>query len=216
MVLDRVVERAARAVTLDDLCVAVPDAESDDELHALCEARGWMCSRGSEHDVLDRYYRAALEISADVVVRMTADCPLLDPEVIDRVVRAFLEDRPDYASNTLERTYPRGLDTEVMSLGALERSWQEATAPYQRAHVTPYILEHAESFHLVSVVGPTDHSRHRWVVDVPEDLEFVRSVYAHFEGRDGFSSADVLEILDRNPSLAAINWAVCQKPVREG
>ena len=97
--------------------------------------------RGAVNDVLDRYYRAAKEATAEAIVRITSDCPLIEPEITDLTIRAFLERRPDYASNALQRTYPRGLDTEIMTWDALSRSWHEAKAPYQREHVTPYIYE---------------------------------------------------------------------------
>jgi spore coat polysaccharide biosynthesis protein SpsF len=154
------------------------------------------------------------------VVRITSDCPLIDPEVIDKTVAAFLEAKPDYASNALDRTYPRGLDTEVMSFTALSRAWQEARKPYEREHVTPYIYEHPDKFKLLSVTGAADFSSHRWTVDTAEDLEFVRTIYARFKANPEFagcefSGRDVLDLLELEPELAEINRSVMQKALHE-
>ena len=137
--------------------------------------------RGEVNDVLDRYYHAAKEERADAIVRITSDCPLIEPEITDTTIRAFLERRPDYASNVLERTYPRGLDTEIMTWDALDRSWQQAKEPYEREHVTPYIYENPGRFTLYSVKGDMDYSDHRWTLDEPEDLVFLRAIYERME-----------------------------------
>jgi len=126
--LARVVRRVGRAALIDEVMVATADAPDDDAIVEECRRLRVPCFRGSEHDVLDRFHRAAIAHRADVVVRITADCPLIDPEVTDRVIRAFFDERPDYASNTLRRTYPRGLDTEVMTAAALVRASREARA----------------------------------------------------------------------------------------
>ena len=163
--------------------------------------------------MLDRYFRAAQLAQAEVVVRITADCPLIDPEVTDQTIAAFLDARPDYASNFQVRTYPRGLDTEAMSFAALGKAWQAARKPYEREHVTPYLYEHPEQFKLLSVTGDADHSSHRWTVDTPEDLEFVRAIYSRLKDKDkaGFRSGDVLDLLDREPGLLELNRSVAQK-----
>jgi spore coat polysaccharide biosynthesis protein SpsF len=166
--------------------------------------------------VLDRFYQAARTLKAEAVVRITADCPLIDPQVVDQVVQTFLDVRPDYASNCLERTYPRGLDAEVMTLDALERAWKSATEPSHRAHVTPYLYENPALFKLASVKGEQDYSQHRWTVDTAEDLEFVRAVYAAFTGEETFGWQDVLRLLDARPELSAINRHVVQKALHEG
>lgn len=218
--LARVVERVRRSKLINEFLVATTDRASDDAILEECKRLTVKVSRGDQDDVLDRYYRAAQLAKAEVVVRITSDCPLIDPEVIDKTVAAFLETKPDYASNALERTYPRGLDTEVMSFTALSRAWQEARKPYEREHVTPYIYEHPDRFKLLAVTGPADFSSHRWTVDTPEDLEFVRTIYARFKanpefsGRE-FSGRDVLDLLEREPELAEINRSVLQKALHE-
>lgn len=211
----QVVRRTRAAETLHEVVVATTTEPADDAIVSSCRERGVECFRGSEEDVLDRYYQAAREHAADVVVRITSDCPLIDPEIIDKTVRAFLSERPDYASNGVVRTYPRGLDTEVMTLHALETAWREASQPYQRAHVTPYIYENPDRFKILSVIGDQDHSAYRWTVDTPEDLELVRAVYSRLEG-DGFRLNDVVRLMEREPHLAQTNSSVAQKALHEG
>lgn len=213
--LVRDMDRLSRAETLDEVVVATTVEPADEAIVDLCQERGWPCFRGSEKDVLDRYYRAAQEYQADAVVRITSDCPLIEPQVVDQVVKAFLERQPelDYASNTApERTFPRGLDTEVMRFDALERAWREDDDPAWREHVTPYIRRHPERFQTYGVLNDEDLSRMRWTVDTPEDLAFVRRIYEHF-GHDQFSWHEVLALLDRHPEWLAINRDVQQKAI---
>jgi spore coat polysaccharide biosynthesis protein SpsF len=214
--LARVVRRVGRAAGIDELVVATTVASADDPIVEECRQLGVACFRGSEPDVLDRYYRAAGAHQADVAVRITADCPLIDPGETGRVIRAFFERKPDYASNVLRRTYPRGLDTEVMTAATLARAWREADEPYQRTHVTPYIYQHPESFRLLAVTGEQDRSVHRWTVDSRDDLEFVRAVYLRMDGDDAFSWQGVLRLLCEEPWLAELNRHVRHKQLVEG
>jgi spore coat polysaccharide biosynthesis protein SpsF len=215
-VLDRVLNRLARSRLIQESWVATTVGPADDAIVEHCERIGRKVFRGSEQDVLDRYYRAAQHADADVVVRITSDCPVIDPEVTDATIRAFLDQHADYASNTRVRTYPRGLDTEVMTMRALERAWRESSKPYQREHVTPYIYENPDKFKLHGVENDADHSQHRWTVDTPEDLDLLRAIYARFNGRDDFGWHDVLELVESDPSLADINRHIAQKAVHEG
>jgi spore coat polysaccharide biosynthesis protein SpsF len=215
-VLDRVLNRLGRSELIQELLVATTVEPADDAIVEHCERVGRRVFRGSEHDVLDRYYRAAEFMGADVVVRITSDCPVIDPEVTDATIRAFLDRRADYASNTRVRTYPRGLDTEVMTVQALERAWRESTKSYQREHVTPYIYENPGKFKLHGIENDGDCSQHRWTVDTPEDLQLLRAIYARFGGRDDFGWREVLEFVERDPSLADINRHIAQKAVHEG
>jgi spore coat polysaccharide biosynthesis protein SpsF len=210
-----VVQRTRAAETVDEIVVATTTEPADDLIVAFCREHRVSCFRGSEPDVLDRYYQAARQRGAEAVVRITSDCPLIDPEVIDKTVRAFLVERPDYASNCVVRTYPRGVDNEVMTFRALELAWREARQPYQRVHVTPYIYENPGKFKILSVTGEQDHSAYRWTVDTAEDLEFVRAVYARCEG-EGFLLRDVVRLLERVPELVEINRSVAQKALHEG
>ncbi|HET9308929.1 MAG TPA: glycosyltransferase family protein [Candidatus Sulfotelmatobacter sp.] len=215
-VLARVVSRVRRARLIDDVLVATTDRPADDALVAECRKCSVAVSRGAQEDVLDRYYRAAQLVRAEIVVRITSDCPLIEPEITDKTIAAFLDARPDYASNALQRTYPRGLDTEVMSLDALARAWKEAQKPHEREHVTPYIYEHPEKFRTLSVPGNADYSSHRWTLDTPEDLEFLRAIYARLNNHTTFSWRQVLDVVDREPELMDLNRFVMQKAVHEG
>jgi spore coat polysaccharide biosynthesis protein SpsF len=213
--LARVVNRTCRAKTLQEVVIATTTNTVDDVIVKLCEARGWSWFRGSEEDVLDRYYRAAKKYQADFIVRITSDCPLIDPEVIDQVVQEFLERQPevDYASNTWpRRTFPRGLDTEVMRMDVLERAWREDRNPAWREHVTPYIYRNPNRFRIHNVVSPVDYSAMRWTVDTQEDLAFVRQIYNYF-GHDRFSWREVLKVLEEHPEWVEINRYVQQKVV---
>jgi spore coat polysaccharide biosynthesis protein SpsF len=209
--LAHVVNRARRAATLADLVVATTTEPADDAIARLCEARQWACFRGSQHDVLDRYYQAARCHDAEAVVRLTGDCPLIDPEVIDLVVQAFEDHQPDYASNVLPpRSFPRGLDTEVMSFAALARAWHEDDNPAWREHVTPFLYRHAERFRLHRVAAPADYSSLRWTVDTPEDWQLAARIHEAI-GHDRFSWRDVLALLKRHPEWTDLNRDVQQK-----
>ena len=214
--LARVVRRTQRALSLDDVVVATTVERADEAIVAECRKLAVSVFRGDEQDVLDRYYQAARTHRAEAIVRITSDCPLIEPEVIDKVVHAFLEARPDYGSNVLQRTYPRGLDTEVMSISALERAWQNATERYQRVHVTPYLYENPDQFRLLSVKNAQDYSGYRWTVDTPDDLAFVREVYQRLGDGDAIHWMDVVALLAREPQLAELNRAIGQKALHEG
>ncbi len=211
--LARVVGRLRHADRINELLVATTDRPEDDAIVDECRKLSVLVSRGDQDDVLDRYFKAAQFASADVVVRITADCPLIDPEITDTTIARFIDEVPDYASNTMVRTYPRGLDTEVMSFSALSKAWQKAQKSYEREHVTPYLLEHPSEFRLVSVVGDRDYSTHRWTVDTPEDLLFVRTVYERLKAKGMFSWRAVLALLDRESELSELNRDVVQKVI---
>ena len=214
-VLERVISRLRRCDHLNEVVVATTDLPGDDVLADLCRRRAWPFSRGSEQDVLDRYYQAARAHAADVVVRITSDCPLIEPVVVDRVVQEFLRRQPgvDYASNiNPTRTYPRGLDTEVFSFAALERSWREDRRPASREHVTPYIYNNPDLFTPHCVEHPEDFSHLRWTVDTPEDMELVRRIYQALGG-DGFTWDQVRALLDEHPQWLELNRHVEQKKV---
>jgi spore coat polysaccharide biosynthesis protein SpsF len=211
--LARVVSRVKRAKLINEVLVATTDRPTDDAIVAECKKSSVSVSRGDQNDVLDRYFRAAQLSKAEVIVRITSDCPLIDPEVTDKTIAAFLEERPDYASNCLVRTYPRGLDTEVISFAALSRAWQSARKPYEREHVTPYIIEHPTEFKHLSVTGRENFSEYRWTVDTLEDLTLVREIYRRLNGEGIFSGWAVIELLQREPELLELNRSVQQKAV---
>ena len=223
--LVRVVERTRRAKSLDGVVVATTTDPFDDAVEALCRQRGYDCYRGSMYDVLDRYYQAARVHQADIIVRITADCPVIDPQVIDETVQAlFGEQRQgypkyDFAANRLpppwKRTYPIGLDTEVCTFTALETAWKEAVQPHQREHVMPFFYEQPERFRIQLVNYADDLGALRWTVDTAEDLALVRRMYDHFGGRDDFSWLDVLSLVQSQPDLGQINAAVQHKDYRQ-
>ena len=214
-VLDRVLNRLRRCHLIGNVVVATTTEPTDNVIVEHCESGGIGVFRGSEQDVLDRYYQAATHASADVIVRITSDCPLIDPEVSDATIQELLDQRADYASNVLERTYPRGLDTEVMTYKALERAWREAQKPYQREHVTPYLYENPRKFTLHGIKSDVDCSHHRWTLDTAEDLHLLRAIYARFGERDDFDWHEVLRMVEADPSLAEINRYINQKAVHE-
>lgn len=213
--LARVVERTARARSIQQVVVATSALAADDSIADWCAGEGWSCHRGSEADVLDRYYGAACASNAEIIVRITSDCPLIDPGVLDDVIKHYHAGQPglDYVANFLpDRTFPRGLDCEVVSFAALKRAWREDDRPDWREHVTEFILHHAESFHVSGWMTAPDCSGERWTVDTPEDLELVRRIYAAF-GDDGFGWREVLALLDDHPDWRALNAHVAQKVV---
>jgi spore coat polysaccharide biosynthesis protein SpsF len=209
--LARVLNRLRRSQLIQEVVVATTTSAPDVAIAQECIRLGAPFFRGSEGDVLDRYYRAALECQAEAVVRITADCPLIDPELVDDTVRPFLEQHADFASNVTPRRYPRGLDTEILSAIALERAWHEARSSYEREHVTPYIYEHAQQFKVISVRGHDDYSHYRWTLDTPEDLQLLRAIYSRFGNQDDAGWRDVVALMEREPQLAALNSQVLQK-----
>jgi spore coat polysaccharide biosynthesis protein SpsF len=212
-VLCRVVHRLRRSTMLADVVIATTDSKRDDVLVQLCHGHGFATFRGSEDDVLDRYYRAATSCEADAVVRVTSDCPLIDPELVDQVIHEFLVKNAEYASNVLVRSYPRGLDCEVFTMSALERVWRTAIEPHRREHVTPFFYESPSLFRMASVTGEHDYSHYRWTLDTPEDLQLIRAIYSSFGERDDFSWRETIALMQRVPELHAMNANIMQKPL---
>jgi len=213
-VLGWAVKRLQRARTVDKVVVATSASPEDDAVASFAVRWRVPCFRGSEHDVLDRYYRAALEHDADVIVRVTGDDPLIDPEVVDRVVGAFLECQPEvvYVSNVHpRRTYPRGQDTEVFSMAALKRAWEEDNDPRFREHVTQYMVRHPELFPSTCVENDRDLSHMRWALDTRRDLEFLRTVCAYIDDRTHWT--EIVALIERNPHWMDLNRDVVQKSV---
>jgi spore coat polysaccharide biosynthesis protein SpsF (cytidylyltransferase family) len=206
------VTRLRRARRLDGLVLATTAAPQDDELVALAARVGVPAFRGSEEDVLDRFYRAAEMYAADVIVRICADCPLMDPVLVDAMVEACLSRWPDvdYVSNVHPPTYPDGLDIWVFSQTALARAWREATKPSEREHVTPYLVNHPTIFRIYNVACNKDLSHWRLTVDYLEDFRLVETVFSHFngQGQSDFGLADVISFLERRPDLARLNRGI--------
>lgn len=200
----RQIERLQRAGRIDRLVVATSSGPSDNPIARICADTDLDCYRGNLEDVLDRVLQAAG--SADDVVRLTADCPLTDPEIVDRVIATHVSGHYDYTSNTLKRTYPDGLDVEVIRATALASAASEATLPGEREHVTPFLYNHPERFKLGSVTSTVDNSALRWTVDEQADIDFVRAVYAElYSVNPKFTTTDVLNLLERRPELVRLN-----------
>jgi spore coat polysaccharide biosynthesis protein SpsF len=217
--LSRVVVRARRAQTVGQVVVATTDDLGDDPVAEFCQSRGFPCFRGDPLDVLDRYYQAARLFGAKTIVRLTGDCPLIDPGEIDRTVRAFFAANVDFAANRLpppwKRTTPIGMDTEVITFKALERAWQEADARYAREHVMPYLYEEPGRFKILLVDHDLDLGGVRLTVDTEADLMLIRQIYANFGFGDEFTLEDVLALLDARPELQQINASVAHKSFKD-
>jgi spore coat polysaccharide biosynthesis protein SpsF len=212
-------DRVSLSKLIDEIVVAIPYGEENDVIVDTIKKYNdkILTTRGSEDDVLDRYYQAAVQTNADVVVRITSDCPLIDPFVIDNVIKQFLDNDCDYCSNSLTRTYPRGLDTEVFSFKALETACNEATKDYEREHVTPYIIENLDKFKLLNVANDIDLSHMRWTLDTEKDFKFIIAVYKRiFPKKQLFLMDDILELMDKEPELIDINRHIEQKKIHEG
>ncbi len=206
--LEHLVSRVKRAKTLDKIVVATTDKPEDKAIADAAKKLGVKFFRGSEEDVLNRYYQTAKIFGASIIVRITGDCPLIDPEVIDEVVGFYLKNKNqvDYASNTSPPTFPDGMDTEIFSFKTLERAWREATLKSEREHVTPYIYNHPEIFRTKNVKHKKDVSALRLAVDNPEDLALMRKIFRVLcKQNKYFTLEDILKFLDKNPDLILIN-----------
>jgi spore coat polysaccharide biosynthesis protein SpsF len=202
----RQLERLARSERIDQLVVATSTDPSDDPLAEVLATEGVTYRRGSLTDVADRYLQVAREFEPDSIVRLTADCPLADPGVLDTIIDAHVESGADYTSNVIERTYPQGLDAECVTLGAFERLMATPLSAAEREHVTLGLYSRPDQFRLHSVTQPVDRSALRWTVDLPEDLEFVRAVYAAlYDVNPSFDQEDLVDYLSSHPELNRTN-----------
>jgi len=211
-VLQWVVGRATAAPHIDRVVVATSDLVHDQPIADFCQQAGVPCVQGSESDVLDRFRFAAGRHNAEAVVRITGDCPLLDPHITGQVVQLLQAGGCAYASNVEPRYFPRGLDTEAFTVAALYEAAAQAKETYEREHVTPYMTEHPDRFPRASITPDADYSQHRWTLDTPEDLELLRALVARLPKM--FDWRDVLAVVEADPSLQAINSGVQQKPTK--
>lgn len=247
--IQRVVERTQLAKTVDSVTIATTTNPADDPIASFAASMGIAHTRGSLLDVLDRYYQAALVHQADVIVRVTADCPLIDPAVIDQTVQLVTDHSSlitDFSCNRLPppfgRSLPIGLDVEACTFATLERAWKESTETFHREHVMPYLYEGTKfmskvegqksndlrpstfdiaygisqrDFHIAQLHHTPDYGSLRWTVDTPEDLEFIRQVFARLQNKDNFTWYDVLEIIQKEPSLTEINAGIHHKTMTD-
>lgn len=217
--LARVLARASRASLVDEVMVATTIDPSDEPIAEFCETAGIPCFRGDLYDVLDRYYQAAKFSDASVVVRLTADCPFIDPEEIDRTISHFHTTCADFTANRLpppfRRTTAVGMDTEVVSFAALERAWQEAAEPFEREHVMPYLYDMPGRFKINVADWEKDLSHLRFTVDTPADLDVANQVYAAFDDHDDFTLQDLLAANASHPEWQAQLTGVKHKDLFE-
>ncbi len=213
--LERMIERVKRAKLIDQIVVATTTNPQDNSITRLTDSLNISSFRGSATDVLSRYYLAAKKYHADIIVRLTGDCPVIDPVIIDTVVKTYLKDKWDYVSNVHIRSFPRGMDTEVFSFRALTTAWKQARSAYNREHITPYIYAHSQLFKLKQVIAPPPLSRPdlRLTVDESADLRLVRKIYqAFYSSHPHFTLLDIIAFLDQNPAIKSINQSIKQKP----
>ena len=217
-VLAWVVRRAQRALGIDQVVVATSVATEDAVIESFCKEMNYACTRGELRDVLDRYVKTAHKFDAEIIVRVTADCPFIDPGMLSENLKIFLTADPplDFAANRLpgERTIPIGLDAEFCTIQALETAWREAKEPYQREHVMPFFYEHADRFRILHIKNEPNYGDYRWTVDTSEDLQLLREVVSHFKD-DHFSWKEVLALFESHPELQEINAKVTHKSYRD-
>lgn len=207
-ILQHVIERCSRASRVDKVIVATTIAKNDDKIENLCRSLNIYCFRGSEDDVLDRYYQAAIPYHPVNVIRVTSDCPIIDHRIIDKIIEIHVNGQYDYTSNTLEETYPDGLDTEVFTMKALEEAWTKADLASEREHVTPYIKFKGD-FNRKSVTRAPSLKEKRWTVDTDADYEFILRIYdALYEEDADFGMKDVLDYIQKYPELEKINSGI--------
>ncbi len=216
--LEYLMERLRRAKGASDLCVATTTHAKEQPLLDVCARIPVKVFRGSEGDVLERYFGAARELKAEAVVRVTADCPLIDPQEVDKLIECYLEnsDQYDYLSNGLTRTYPLGMGAEIFSFEALEKAHRGAKKDSEREHVTPYLHMNPRIFRLRDVPYKEDLKEHRWTVDTDEDFQLVSKIIeALYPVNPEFSLQDILTLLGKNPQWQEINRHVRQKAIGE-
>ncbi len=215
-VLAHDIERVKQSKFIQEIVIATTTSQEDDRIVKEALNNGVKVYRGSEEDVLSRYYEAAVENNGDIVVRITSDCPLIDPFVIDSMIHCYVENDYDLVTNAgsdlTQRTYPRGLDVEVFSFGILKEAYENAEKAYQREHVTPYIYENSKNIFYYK--NDVDYSKYRWTLDTEEDFELIKEIYAElYRGRHNFYFEDILCLFTRKPELFEINKNVEQKKV---
>jgi len=214
--LEHLIDRLKKAQTIDEIVIATTDKHDDRTIVALAEKIGVAWFTGSEDEVLSRYVGAAKKVNADNIIRITSDCPLIDPVTIDKVVNYYKRNNADYVSNTIERTYPRGLDIEIFSMKALEKADKMAVDQPCREHVTLYMYRHPEQFSLLNVSAepPLNRPDLRLTVDTEEDFLLIKEIYESLYQPDSIIDIlDVLELFRKRPELAKINAHIEQKKV---
>lgn len=213
--IGQVINRVKLSKKIDKIVLAIPDTVQDNVLFELAKKLNTVCIRGSEQDVLSRYLKAAKETKADIIIRITGDCPLIDQKIIDEMLDEFEKEKCDYLLNDAKNEgHPRGFDVDIFSLEALEKIARLANKDYYREHITTFMLEHPEMFKIRYYKAPEKLYRpnYRFCIDEKPDLVLVRKIFEHFKPREDFSAEEIIEYLDKNPKIASINKNVKQKP----
>lgn len=217
--LGHVINRVTSSQIVDEVLIATTTDEADDEIEQFCKQNDHSCFRGHPFDVLDRYYQAAKSCKAELIVRITGDCPLMDSFLIDTLLEDFVDANVDFAANRLpppwKRTYPIGLDIEIVRFRALEKAWKEANSQFEREHVMPYMYDQPGRFKILLKHHDPDYGNKRWTVDTPQDLEFVKRIFDHFSPKQDFSWKEVIQFLEANPELEQINASINAKHVND-
>lgn len=222
-ILWHVYQRTKQSRLVDEIVVATSNNKSDDKIAEFCRKNNIPLFRGSENDVLDRYYKAAKQYKAEYIVRVTADCPLVDPELVGRLIKDVLLEKYDYAgvaagagASTLKiNKYPQGLDAEIFSIGVLKTAWDNAKDPLEREHATSYIWKRPKKFRIGPPQVPkVDYSMYRLTVDWPDDLKLIKAIYEKlYMRKNNFGFGDVIRLLETHPDLAKINKKYLDKTV---
>lgn len=213
-------KRLTYANRIGKIIVATTTLPEDDIIEKFCTENKIPFLRGSANDVLSRYYEAAIKFKADPIVRITSDCPLIDPEIVDRMIEAFMKLNElrifDYLSNSIHRTFPRGLDVEIFSFRVLRKAYFQSAQGYEREHVTPFIYEHPKLFKVKNFPNQKDYSFHRWTVDTEEDFKLIEEIYnSLYQPGKIFLFQDILKLFEQRPELININQHVTQKKLGE-
>jgi spore coat polysaccharide biosynthesis protein SpsF (cytidylyltransferase family) len=203
-----VINRVKKVKNVDQIILATSTNPSDNSLVKIAEKENILAFTGSTNDVLDRYYQASLKFTADPIIRITGDCPLIDPQVITKMLDFFQHEKYDLISNNINPTFPDGLDASIFSFNALKQAWKKSNLQSEREHVVPYITKNKKSFKIFSYENSKNLSNYRWTVDEKNDLNFVRKIYHLMKPKTIFYTNDILKILKQNPKLLTINSSI--------
>ncbi len=203
-----VINRVKQIDSVEQIALITTKKPEDEILLKIAEENGIIGFAGNELDVLDRHFQCAKEIKADPIIRITSDCPLIDPILSEKSLQYYLSNKYDFVSNTITPTFPDGLDTEIFSYGALEKAACEAKLPSEREHVTPYFTKHPEKFKISNYANDSDLSNLRFTLDREQDLIFIREIYSRMKPKTIFSMDEFLKIFSSNPKLLEINQGI--------
>ena len=215
-VLDYVIDRLRICKKLDNIVLATTVNKKDDLLEKYAVEKNIDYFRGSEENVLSRYYYSAKKFNADVIVRVTSDCPLIDPWIVDEIIKKHIDSDANYTSNNVVKSYPLGLDAEVFTFSTLDKAFRNAKEKYQKEHVTPYIIENTKNFKInyIEAQGKLRRPDIRITLDTPEDFKLISKIINHFDNFN-FKSEEVIDFLEKNPGLLEINRNIKQKKIKE-